>query len=412
MKNIISPEQRGFIQGRNIKDCIYITSEAINQLHNKSFAGNLAFKVDIAKAFETLEWSFLLKVLNRFGFNTKFCSWINTILHSATPSISVNGKLNGYFNCQWGVRQGNPLSSLLFCIVEDVLSRNTTYLVEQGKLELIKGTRSVQVPSHALYADDIMIFFKGKLSSIHSLMQLFESYALASGQIINPSKSTVYYGFISTARIENITALIGFNKGSLPFTYLGVPIFKGKPKRIHLQAITYNIKARFGAWKASLLSIARRVLLVQSVIQGMLIQSLSVYSWPTALLKEIESWCRNFIWSGNTAMRKLVTVSWSNSCRPLSQGGLGLRSLITLNDAANMKLCLDLKTSKESWACLLKRKVYIGRKAISYHIYSSICSSVKNENKVIDENCRWLIGSGENINFWLHPWFDDSMVSF
>jgi len=238
-----------------------------------------------------------------------------------------------------GVRKGDLLSLLLFCIVEDVLSRNITYLAKQGKLELIRGTRSVQVPSHALYANDIMIFCKGKLSSIHSLMQLFESYALASGQIINPLKSTVYYGSISTARIENITALIGFNKGSLPFTYLGVPIFKGKPKRIHLQAIADNIKARFSAWKASLLSIAGRVLLVQSVIQGMLIHSLSRYSWPTALFKEIESWCRNFVWSGNTAMRKLVTISWSKSCRPLSQGGIGLRSLITLNDVANMKLC-------------------------------------------------------------------------
>ena len=74
MNNIISVEQRGFIQGRNIRDCICVTSEAINQLHNKSFAGNLAFKVDTSKAFDTLEWNFLLKVLNKFGFNDKFCS--------------------------------------------------------------------------------------------------------------------------------------------------------------------------------------------------------------------------------------------------------------------------------------------------------------------------------------------------
>lgn len=133
MKNIISSEQRDFIQGRNIKDYICITSEAINQLHNKAFAGNLAFKVDIAKVFDTLEWGFLIKVLNRFGLNSKFCSWKNTILHSATLSISVNGKLNGYFNCKRGVRQGNPLSPLLFCIAEDVLSRNITKLVDQGK---------------------------------------------------------------------------------------------------------------------------------------------------------------------------------------------------------------------------------------------------------------------------------------
>jgi len=89
------------------------------------------------------------------------------------------------------VKQGDPLSPLLFCIAEDVLSRNITKLVQQGKIELIKGTRSVQIPSHSLYADDIMIFCKGKIASIQALMQLFSSYVMASGQVINPSKSTV-----------------------------------------------------------------------------------------------------------------------------------------------------------------------------------------------------------------------------
>lgn len=207
MHNFISPEQRGFIRERNIKDGICITSEAINHLHHKSYAGNLAFKVDISKAFDTLEWNFLLAVLNKFGFNEKFCSWIHTILKSATLSISVNGKQNGYFHCKRGVRQGDPLSPLLFCIAEDVLSRNISNLVLLGKIDLIKGSRSTCVPSHSLYADDIMIFCKGKISSIHALMQLFNSYALTSGQVINPSKSTIFYGSISHARMEHITIL-------------------------------------------------------------------------------------------------------------------------------------------------------------------------------------------------------------
>jgi len=80
MKSIISGEQRGFIQGRNIRDCICTTSEAINLLNNRCFGGNISFKVDIAKAFDTVEWSFLRKVMKQFGFNDKFCSWINAIL--------------------------------------------------------------------------------------------------------------------------------------------------------------------------------------------------------------------------------------------------------------------------------------------------------------------------------------------
>jgi hypothetical protein len=89
MPAIISTHQRGFIKGRSIKDCICLTSEAINVLHKKTFGGNLALKIDIAKAFDTLDWSFLLKVVKCFGLCEKFCSWIHTILLSKQDSMSL-----------------------------------------------------------------------------------------------------------------------------------------------------------------------------------------------------------------------------------------------------------------------------------------------------------------------------------
>jgi hypothetical protein len=164
MPNLISEEQMGFIQDRNIKDCICVASEAVNLLHNKAYGGNLALKIDISKAFDTLEWPFLLKVHNFYGFNETFCNWILVILKSAWLSISINGKSEGYFNCSRGVRQGDPLSPHLFCIAKDVLSRSIAKLVpshtrsDEGKIDLIKGTRHINVPSHTFYADDLMVF--------------------------------------------------------------------------------------------------------------------------------------------------------------------------------------------------------------------------------------------------------------
>ncbi|PNX79615.1 ribonuclease H, partial [Trifolium pratense] len=256
MPFIISKEQMGFIHDRNIKDCLCIASEAVNLLHNKAFGGNLALKIDISKAFDTLEWSFLLKVLNRFGFNEKFCNWIHVILKSAFLSISINGKSEGYFNCSRGVRQGDPLSPLLFCIAEDVLSRSISKLVLEGKLDLIKGTRHLSVPSHTFYADDLMVFCKGKLAGIKALKELFDMYASQSGQIINTAKSTIYSGSITQGRLALIVNLLNFKLGSLPFNYLGVPLFKGKPKASLLQPIADKIHSKLSAWKASLLSIA------------------------------------------------------------------------------------------------------------------------------------------------------------
>jgi len=173
MPHIISKEQRGFIKGRNIKDCIFLASEAINLLDKKAFGGNIAFKIDIAKAFDTLDWSFLLKVLNSFGFNSKLCGWIQAILESAKLSVAINGKQHEFFSFSRGVIQGDPLSPLLLYIAEDVLSRGITKLVEEGKVELIKGSRHQTIPSHTLYADDVMVFCKGKLSCIQALKTLF-----------------------------------------------------------------------------------------------------------------------------------------------------------------------------------------------------------------------------------------------
>lgn len=116
MPSIISKEQKGFIQDRNISDCLCTASEVSNLLQNKTFGGNLILKIDISKAFDTLEWPFLISVLKAFGFNNTFFNWIEVILKSASLSISVNGKAHGYFTCTRGVRQGDPplTPSILF----------------------------------------------------------------------------------------------------------------------------------------------------------------------------------------------------------------------------------------------------------------------------------------------------------
>lgn len=67
-------------------------------LQNRTFGDNLALKVDIRKAFDTLDWNFLLKVLHAIGFNHTFCNWIESILKSAKLSFSVNGKPVGFLS--------------------------------------------------------------------------------------------------------------------------------------------------------------------------------------------------------------------------------------------------------------------------------------------------------------------------
>jgi hypothetical protein len=311
---IISGHQKGFIRDRHISECICITSEAINLLDKKSFGGNLALKIDIRKAFDTLDWDFLLLVLKSFGFNQVFCNWIKNILNSAKLSLIINGKVTGFFNVTRGVRQGDPLSPLLFCIAEEVLSRSISLLVDNGKLDCITGPRGMSLPSHAFFADDIMIFCKGSKKNALAVASLFLEYAANSGQIISPSKCMIFSGSISTARLAVISRILNFSHGTFPFNYLGVPIFKGRPKSVHLQSIADKIKIKLASWKGHLLSMMGRIQLVNSVIHGMLIYSFKIYSWPVRLLKQIDKWIKKFVWSGSIDSKKLVSLSWQKLC--------------------------------------------------------------------------------------------------
>lgn len=204
--------------------------------------------------------------------------------------------------------------------------------------------------------------------------------------------------------------LLGFSLGSLPFTYLGAPIFKGRPKKIYFQPIADRVKIKLASWKASLLSIAGRVQLVKSVIQSMFIHTMSVFSWPTSLLREIEKWIKIFIWSGDINKRKLVTIAWKKVCVDTEEGGLGIRSLICLNHATNLKLCWELLNSEEQWAEVLRSRVIRGNACIQHHIYSSIWSGIKNEFNIVKENTSWVIGDGKSINFWKDQWCGEPII--
>ncbi|XP_019432196.1 PREDICTED: uncharacterized protein LOC109339236 [Lupinus angustifolius] len=342
---IISPQQRGFIRDRKIQECICLASEAINLLDHKTFGGNMAIKLDIKKAFDTIDWDFITSTLTAFGFSMHFTNLIKVILSSSRLSFCVNGHMVGFTNCSRGVRQGDPLSPPLFCIVEDVFSRGIMKLVNDRKLSPISSPNMLQTPSHVLHADDIMIFCKGTKSNLLALKSLIQDYSSASGKHISADKCKFYIKNAPARKVSNISNYLGFQQGSLPFNYLGVSLFTGKPKKCQLQPIADKILLKLSAWKGSLLSIMGRVELVISICQSMLVYSFHVYKLPAQLLKGVDSKMRNFIWSGNTEAQKIVTVAWNQVCSSTSVGGLGLKFIKLMNKSALLKLAWDSSDS-------------------------------------------------------------------
>jgi len=122
--------------------------------------------------------------------------------------------------------------------------------------------------------------------------------------------------------VTKIQCILSCNHGCLPFTYLGVPIFVGAPRGHFLQPLVDKIKLKLASWKGKSLSMMGRVQLVNTVITGVLTYSFNLYKWHVSLLKQVEQWCENFIWTGDIMKKGITIVNWATIYSPLENGGL------------------------------------------------------------------------------------------
>lgn len=181
-------------------------------------------KLDFEKVFDHVNWDFLLKTLSDLGFGTKWFSWIEMCIATTKFYVLVNGSPKGFFGASDSLKQGNPLSPLLFILVTYVLNRMLRLATNNNLIHGIKFPRNGPEVLNIQYADDTLLFMEASESGLINLKRIICCFQTALGLKINFTKSSLTGIGISSALAERFSSILGCGIASLPINYLPFPL--------------------------------------------------------------------------------------------------------------------------------------------------------------------------------------------
>ena len=225
MEDIISTSHNAFVRNRQILDAVLIANECLDS-RLKTGLSWLLCKLDVEKAFDYVNWGFLMQLLEKDGFSAKWWQWIFFCISTVRFSIMINGSPCEFFKSSKELRQGDPLSPLLFVLVMEALGRMLDRAIHDGHMSgfgvgRVEG-RSLAV-SHLLFADDTLIFCGADLEQVLFLRMIFIWFVAVFGLKINLSKPEL----VPVGMVHNLDLLLnvlGCKQGTLPMKYLGLPL--------------------------------------------------------------------------------------------------------------------------------------------------------------------------------------------
>ena len=360
LPRIITETQSAFVQGRLLMENVLLVSELVKGYHKDVVSSRCVMKIDIAKAFGSVKWEFVLKSLRALGFPERFIHWIELCVCTPSFSVQVNGELAGFFQSKRGLRQGCALSPYLFVICMNVLSNMLDKAVERKEIGYHPRCRNILL-THLCFADDLLVFTDGTRRSIAGILRIFADFEVISGLKINLEKTVLYMAGQTVEQEAETLASFPFASGQLPVRYLGLPLLTKRMTVSDYMPLVEKIRKRMSSWTGRFLSHAGRLQLINSVIMSLANFWLAAFRLSGSCLKEIESLCAAFLWSGPVLKPTKAKVSWQDICLPKNEGGLGIRSLKEINKVHCLKLIWRISSARSSlWVkwihCYLIRK--------------------------------------------------------
>ena len=198
LDNIINENQKGFIAGRFLGENVRLIYDVMFESKKQNLPG-LLLSIDFEKAFDTVSWKFIMKVLDYFNFGNSIKSWVGLFQKGSETCILQNGFMSNFFSLRRGCRQGDPISPYLFILCAEILGK----MVRKNKE--IKGI-SINGKEYKLsqYADDTQLILDGTEKSLNAALNLLKQFYIMSGLKINVDKTRALWIGSSCGSLETL----------------------------------------------------------------------------------------------------------------------------------------------------------------------------------------------------------------
>jgi hypothetical protein len=224
-------------------DNIILVQEALHsRIHRKD--KGMIIKLDMANAFDRFRHNFLFKVMENFVFTPSFINWIKSCIGSPRIAPLVNGQATKFFQASRGLRQGCPLSLLLYAIQASILSFQLDHDQMHNNLLDLRITLGVKDINHAQFSYDMLLMGGASMHTKNKFKKELYTHTEVLGSVISLTKSKIFGWNITPRDMLDISRVLGMEGCTTwdVFKYLGVPFFKSNTKASHLDQLIEKLK--------------------------------------------------------------------------------------------------------------------------------------------------------------------------
>ncbi|KAI8521374.1 hypothetical protein Bbelb_011280 [Branchiostoma belcheri] len=348
ISQVVNADQSCGIPGRSITDSVCLHRDIAAYANDKDLPC-VFLALDQEKAFDRVDHEFMVSILEKLGFGPVFRSWNATLYNGASSNVLVNGNLSSSIPCERGVRQGCPLSPLLYVLCIEPLA---------AAIRVDPHIKGVHLPGGAgketkivQYADDNTIVLSDDESIVRTF-HLISKFESGTGSKLNMQKTEALWLGSWRGRSDKPFPIKRWDSTYLKV--LGTPVGNiPLAEEAWLQRFT-NFKARLDQWRGRKLTLMGKSLIVNSLASATLWYTAPVYPLPANVRSRIEKEMFNFMWDGKTELVKRQTL-----LLPKDQGGVGLVSVPLKAKALMLKTLKKVFTDPQH-PCSCFSKYWLG----------------------------------------------------